>query len=166
MKKMTVLLLMMLASAVANAEVKEVSVDSNWKILVWTDDFTDKKLCAVIPAKGLARGKPSIIMFAKHAESGKHALLKASGEIDGVGIKYRVDKNEPVQIGYEYEFQTERDIYIVQGGEYETMISAFKAGNTLAYKVTSSNQFVDSESDKITLSGFTNAYNLAEKCNY
>lgn len=166
MKKIVISALLAMVSSGVLAEMKSHPVNSNWTILAWTDDFTDKKSCAVTPAKGIKRGTPSIIMFAKHESSGPHTILKASGGIDGVGIKYRVDKNPPVQIGYEYEFQTDDDIYIVRGSEHENMISAFKAGNTLAYKVTSGNQFVDSEADKISLSGFTKAYSLAESCNY
>lgn len=139
-------------------------VNSNWVVHAWTDDFTDKKSCAVAPAKKMERGRPSIIIFAKHEEYDPHTILNASGDIGGIGIKYRVDKKRPVQLGY--ESQTNGVVYILQGADHEEMVAAFKSGNTLVYKVTSENQFVDSETDRISLSGFTKAYNLAKSCKY
>ena len=166
MGKAMFFVLLAMASTTALAEMKAHPVNTHWKILAWTDDFTDEKSCAVTHTKKIKRGTPSIIMFAKHATSGPHTLLMASGSVYGVGIKYRVDKKPPVQIGYEYERQTDDEIYIVKGSEHESMTLAFKAGNTLVYRVTSSNQFVNSEADKISLSGFSKAYRLAENCNY
>lgn len=143
----------------ANADVKTIPVGQDWSILKFSDDFDDTKACAIKPTK--ARG---LIIFANHSKSGKHTLLKISNNIDGVGIKYRVDKNEPVLIGFEYEFQTKEDYYFPNESETLRMVSDFKAGKQVVYSITSSNQFVDDIKGRVSLEGFSKAYELAEKC--
>ena len=93
------------------------------------------------------RKSKSNFRFVNQDTSNLHAILKASGSIDGVGIKYRVDKNNPVQLGYEYEFQTDDD-YIVKGDDFNSIIESFKKGNNLIYKITSSNQFIKDGKDE------------------
>jgi hypothetical protein len=104
-------------------------------------------------------------MFIKHSR-GPHTLLYANGSIDGIGLRYRVDKNQPVLIGYEYTHQSNNDFLSIRGEDMVDMIAAFKRGNQVAFRVTSGNQFVESGTDRVSLSGFTRAYNLAKDCNF
>lgn len=166
MKKTIFSTLLLLISSNASAEMTSHPVNSNWQVLAWSDDFTDEKSCAVTTTKNLKRNSPTLIMFALHKSSTPHTILKANGSISGLGIKYRVDKKPAVQVGYEYEFQTDDDSYIITGTDHEKMISDFKSGDSLVYKVTSSNQYVDDGTEKVSLKGFTKAYSLAEQCKY
>lgn len=164
MKYLFVLFFLLPSILLADVTVEYKTGD--WKLVVFKDDFTDKISCALLTKNQGRRGKPGIVIFAKHDESGNHVLLEANGSIDGIGITYRVDKNPPVTFGDKYDFQTDDDSYILQSPEYEKMVNDFKAGNYLVYAIHSGNQFVDDAREKISLRGFTKAYNLAEKCKF
>ena len=162
MKYFFALLLLIPTVLFADATVEYKTGD--WEVVVFKDDFTDKVSCALFTKNAKRREKPGIILFAKHDESGKHGILYANGRIDGIGITYRVDKNPPVTFGYKYHFQTDNDVYFLKNAEYNHLVNDFKAGNSVVYQVHSGNQFVDDAREKISLVGFTKAYNIAEKC--
>lgn len=136
----------------------------DWEVLVFKDDFTDRVSCALSTKNDGRRGKPGITLFAKHDKSGKHGILYVNGRITGIGITYRIDKNPPVTFGYKYHFQTDKDYYFLENAEYNQLVNDFKAGNSVVYRVHSGNQFVDDTQERISLVGFTKAYNIAKKC--
>ena len=164
MKYFLILFLLLPSFLLAGAKVEYRTGD--WELVVFKDDFTDKVSCALYTKNAKTRGKPGIILFAKHDVSGNHVILYANGGIDGIGITYRVDKNSTVTFGDKYYFQTEDDSYIVHNPEYGKIVKDFKVGNSVVYAVHSGNQFVDDAREKISLKGFTKIYNMAEKCNH
>ena len=135
----------------------------DWLVVVSKDDFTDRVSCA-LGTKNIGPGKGGIILWTKHDVSGNHGILHVNGKIGGVGITYRVDKKPPVTFGYKYHFQTDKDYYFLENAEYNQLVNDFKAGNSVVYRVHSGNQFVDDWQERISLMGFTKAYNIAEKC--
>lgn len=145
-------------SAFAGVEVKPVSKD--WEVLVWTDDFHDTKTCGV----SMVREHPIIIFFvSSEVLETPYANLYISPRIKGVGIKYRIDGGNPVVMGYEYEFETGSNYYYIKGEEINKMVADFKKGVNLIYKITSPNRFINDETIRISLHGFTKAYNLAKE---
>ena len=144
------------------ASIKHQS--GSWVVIKHIDDLTDEIVCELRTINTNKHNKPGIVIFTVHEVSGQHVIINANGGIDGVGITYRTDKDPAVTFGHEYYFQTDSDIYIPKGSEYEQLVADFKKGTSLVYKVHSGNQFVDSMTEKVSLIGFTKAYNIAEQC--
>jgi len=141
-------------SLFAKSRVEKVSKD--WMVYHIIDDFDDSKSCIVLTTNR----KPNITIFLKE----KKAVASISDNINGIGMLYRVDKNKSVELGYKRHSETRYNIYPIEGDEYSKMIESFKKGNKLVYKVYSSNQFIHNKTGKITLKGFTKAYNIAKEC--
>lgn len=105
-------------------------------------------------------------------EVSQHYFLDKQGyfKIYGKSIwgwnKYRVDKKEPFLLGYESSSETAFNSMLIDDAEIVNyMIAEFKKGNDLVYKAFSSKKFNHSGNYKISLKGFTHAYNKAMMCN-
>lgn len=139
---------------------------SDWAFYGKVDDFTDHKSCAVHNIKGF---KKASITFYVTPNPDKPGVYPASitlirGKISGLGVKYRVDKKEVVELGYKNEYETDEDVYIFRNEEYEKIIKDFSNGESLVLSVVSSNRFIDDERIKISLKGFKEAYQEALEC--
>lgn len=142
----------------ASSEFHKVSND--WGYMVFTDDFDDSKFCAVMTAAKLDGKYPNLTFWVNKD------ISKSTARVYGVGIKYRVDKKDPFLLGYESATDTLFNTLLIDNFEIVNyMITQFKKGNHLVYKVFSSQKFIHSENYKISLKGFTSAYNKAIECN-
>ena len=169
MKKLTIFIffcIILLVPVILSADTTVEYKSENWEILLFKDDFTDKISCCLSTKNLLKHSKPGISIFAKHHTSPKHILLFANGNIEGIGITYRVDKNPPVTFGYKYHFQTKMDCYFLKGSEYDKLVNDFKTGSSVIYQVHSGNQFITGAKEKISLIGFTKTYDMAKKCTF
>lgn len=162
-------LIFALAPNLTKAGTEIVEVNSNWLVGVTVDDFTDKKECTVSPYNRNYNGDEKIYIKINSAilDGDFFALIDAGEYINNIGVKYRVDKNPPVQLGEGYKYPKYSDIYVVDGSDYEEMISAFKSGNEVIYQFTSKNKAANNKKYKFNLlGGFTEAYNFAKKCDH
>jgi hypothetical protein len=142
----------------ASTEFHKTSND--WGYMVFTDDFDDSKSCAVMTIAKLD-GKYHNITFLVNTD-----ISKSMVRVYGVGIEYRVDKKNSFILGYESATETLFNTLLVDDSEIVNhMIAKFKKGNYLVYKIFSSKKFIHSGNYKISLKGFTAAYNKAVECN-
>ena len=63
------LIFFLLVPSVLLADVKVEYRTGDWELVVFKDDFTDKVSCALFTKNAKRRGKPGIILFAKHIKS-------------------------------------------------------------------------------------------------
>lgn len=136
---------------------------SDWVNHQTFDDFTDEKSCLVYSEKGLLDGG---ITFYAHTTSGKQGAIASfrKSRISGVGIKYRVDKNETVELGYKYEFQSEDDTYVFRNDEYNKIVNDFSNGENVVIEIISSNKYVENKKVKLSLKGFKEIHDQAVEC--
>jgi predicted nucleotide-binding protein (sugar kinase/HSP70/actin superfamily) len=142
----------------ASTEFHKTSND--WGYMVFTDDFDDSKSCAVMTIAKLDGKYPNITFWVNTD------ISKSMARVYGVGIKYRVDKKKPFLLGYESATQMLFNTLLIDDSEIvNNMITKFKKGNDLVYEIFSSKKFIHSGNYKISLKGFTAAYNKAVECN-
>jgi len=166
--KIFLVLIVSLVPNLTKAESEIVKVNSNWLVLVKVDDFTDEKVCTVLPNNRNYSSIERIYIRANSSNPDDNAVaIIGSGEhINDIGLKYRVDKNPPVQLGYRFKSSVYSDMYMVEGDDYEEMISAFKSGNEVIYQFTSKKRPANNKKYEFNLLGFTEAYNFARKCDH
>lgn len=148
----------MLVSVQSFASSEFYKVSNDWGYWVHIDDFNDKKSCSIATTKKVG-STPNITIWVSREQS------KTMVRIMGAGIKYRVDKEDPVDRKYKYPLVVGNNSMLIRDSEIVNhMISSFKKGNTLVYKLYTSKKHTHKENYKTTLKGFTLAYNKALKC--
>lgn len=157
-------LIFSLVPSLTSAEQKTIKINSNWFVSVTIDDFTDEKTCTVFPKQTKYSGVERILIRMSSSDEEPVAIIGSLKYINKIGVKYRVDKSSPVQLGKEYKFPKYADVFIVYGDEYEKLIRAFKAGREVVYQFTSKNRAANDKIYKFDLTGFTEAYKYAMKC--
>jgi invasion protein IalB len=55
-------------------------------------------------------------------------------------------------------------MYIIEGREFEKMISSFKSGRELVYQFMSGDDPANKQVYRFSLMGFSEAYDLAKRC--
>jgi len=123
---------------------------NEWQFIAAVDEMTDDKLC-------LVRSNTNNATYIKLYPVNKHyevyQIVGYAGNFKGDTLTYRVDKNEAVPV------YSDSDLHAKNKA-----VEEFKAGTKLLLKVKPENQFADTETSRISLVGFTKAWNLAVEC--
>lgn len=146
-----------------------IQVNSNWQVLIKADDFTDERVCTVIPSNIIYSSIERIYIRIKsiYSNGDAVALIGSGNYVENIGLRYRVDKNLPVHLVADGKTHPKYgDMYRVDGDAYKAMISAFKSGNEVVYQFTSGNSPANNKIYKYNLLGFTEAFNFARLCDY
>lgn len=153
-------------SGFAVAEKIFIKANDNWLVQVDRDDFTDKKSCTVNPVNQEYSSieKIYILVRSPSDEEVSRALVGSNTHISDIGFRYRVDDNAPVVLGEDYKYPSYADMYVIEGREFEKMISSFKAGRELVYQFMSGNNPANKKVYRFSLMGFSEAYYLAKRC--
>ena len=161
MKKLIITIclgIILLVTPVAIAEETMVDNTEDWGIMKLKDDFTDKVTYFLGTKNALRYGCPGIaIYFANNTEN---ILLFINSKITGMGITYRVDKRPAITLK---GIQAGEDVYFINRKGLNKLIKDFKEGKAVVYKIHSSNQFIDDETERISLMGFSKLYDKVNK---
>lgn len=189
MKNILIGLALLSLSNITHASDKEVKF-GGWVVSKLVNKYTDEPIqCSIRPTIE-NRKKPyytwigfNVYHNKKYAPDSKpYAIfVTADKQFLGIGVKYRVDKMPPVEIGDQVprvgiradileslpELQhkpTKR--YSVEGDAYVQMITALKKGNTVIYDVVPYDIDHAQVGGNNSLEGFLEAYAAAEKCDF
>ncbi|WP_146083441.1 hypothetical protein [Marinobacter flavimaris] len=155
----------LILSSTVSSETKTFKINPNWGVAINTDDFTDEKTCSF----GQISDALSVLFM--NAPNGNHvkdtvAVFSSNARINGIGIRYRVDKSKPVLLGQEnYKYPKYSNTYLVYGKNYKKLVDDFKSGREVVYQFMSKGEPINDKVYKVNLMGFTEAYNYTIKCN-
>lgn len=148
------------------AEKRFIKPNDNWVVQVDRDEFDDKSSCTVSPMNQEYSiiERIYIVVRSPSDEEISRALVGSNTHISDIGLRYRVDDNTPVVLGEGYKYPSSADMYIIEGREFEEMISSFKAGRELVYQFMSGDDPANNQVYRFSLMGFSEAYYLAKRC--
>jgi len=152
MKKIIILNIALLFAFSIQAEEKTIVKIKSWEVIRNVDDFNDTVSCTMFTKNFQNYYSPGLIIkpYKKHKGG---SLFFVKGSKVGHLLEYRVDKGDIHDVPLLNPKEEE---------DYDKLISKFKKGNNVVYSVA--DEYGSRLKEKVSLKGFTKAYNIAKKC--
>lgn len=155
-------------------QIRLIYTDSQWVIIVNKDKFTDELVCGLISANVDERKAGVLDLDGESnyarisifpGRENKLLIAGTSKELYGVGLRYRVDRGKAVTLGDSHPTSGSKPLGVV-GDDYNQLIGALKNGKQFIFRAFVNSPYYKFKDSDAPLIGFTEAYNLAEKCEY
>lgn len=131
-----------------------------FKLVKYSDEFTEEVTSCQLTIGEYARDKPRLIFFSKPVkELYSVNVLSQVGKFDGSGYQFKIDKGEMTKRG-----RTSPGGDVIYGDVDISTLDELANGNKLILRVHPENQFIDSRTEIYSLKGSTIAASKFKNC--